>query len=170
MFLPFRLGIDKVYHIPADESASRCMEGNIIYSRRQSRAAWLPQLSDEAVSGVTIKCNSPTALKTLAFKTIISKAVMTCREGLLCIRNNLNLCWVPGQSDVEVNEMIEQSVPKYTEPKRHHYKRWNKLKTLWSRIDENKISKLLKTKKFHYHDIYHVTWHCAECGGRWNRW
>jgi ribonuclease HI len=61
-------------------------------------------------SRVVLYSDSRAALGALAAKVTNSKLVRACREALndLALRHRVELCWVPGHSDIEGNEMADR--------------------------------------------------------------
>ncbi|XP_055856174.1 uncharacterized protein LOC129919340 [Episyrphus balteatus] len=61
-------------------------------------------------SEITFFVDSQAAIKALDSETIRSKAVLNCRKRInsICYTNQVKLCWVPGHSKIEGNEIVDE--------------------------------------------------------------
>ncbi|XP_057658423.1 uncharacterized protein LOC130895235 [Diorhabda carinulata] len=70
------------------------------------RAAQLIRCRDETARDITIYTDSQAALRSLSSTAERSRSVVSCCEALSWIRDRkVGLCWIPGHSNVEGNQM-----------------------------------------------------------------
>ncbi|XP_073820838.1 ribonuclease H1-like [Musca autumnalis] len=66
------------------------------------------ELESSLEGPVTIFVDSQAALKALKSWTISSKAILDCKNALLEVGDIVDLCWVPGHSDIAGNEEADK--------------------------------------------------------------
>ncbi|XP_055857796.1 uncharacterized protein LOC129920526 [Episyrphus balteatus] len=98
------LNIRESYRLPDDCSVFQAEIFAI------EKAAELVHKEKLISSEITFFVDSQAAIKALASETIRSKAVLNCRKKInsICYTNQVKLCWVPGHSNIEGNEIVDE--------------------------------------------------------------